>query len=88
VIWPSWEQILKDSESGKAVWLVRGKCGWAALVIRQVVQHEAHCILLKRCSHACDELSVSLKENGFDRVSINAKGGKIRWANTGNNFTA
>lgn len=88
MIWPCWELILKDGESGKAVWLVKGKCGWAALIIRQVLQDEAHCLLLKNCGHACPELSVSLKDNGFERVSVDGKKGKIRWYNTGNNFTA
>ena len=89
MIWPNWELILKDAETGKAVWLVKGKCGWAALIIRQILQDEAHCLLLSQCKeHACPELSVSLKDNGFDRVSMDSDGGKIKWFLTGNNFTA
>jgi len=84
MIWPSWDLILKDRETGKAVWLVRGKCGWMALITRQILQDEAHCLLLKMRGHkgGTKELSKSLNQNGFRRVSID-KGGKLQWFITG-----
>lgn len=83
MIWPSWELILKDRETGKAVWLVKGECGWVALIIRQILPDEAHCQLLKSCDHACPQLSDSLQNHGFNKVSLTKPDGRIQWFLTG-----
>jgi len=87
VNYPDWEFLLKDGETGKAVWLVRGKCGWKSIVVRQVKPDEAHCIPVKmsQCENATTELSNSLRDHGFNRVSVSA-GSKIKWFHTGSPF--
>jgi len=82
-----WELLVADSETGMAVWMVRGipkdcpkkKATWIAVAVRQI-QNKIVRIISKDMGApgAFPQLTESLIDHGFEKVFM-MKNGRVQW---------
>jgi hypothetical protein len=82
-----WEFLVKNKETGEAVWVVRGipkdcpkkKATWIAVAIRQI-QNKIVRIISKDMGApgAYSQLAESLVDHGFEKV-FQMQNGRVQW---------